>query len=385
MTSGHTEETPEGTSADGSIVNFQQGADEAKLWLIDPVTMVGRQLASDALSDFAPVVSADGRTLVFQRSEPSPSQGYRILDSQLFVAGLGNGGLSGAARLVATGLAGQLSPDAARLAFTQRGDKPGQTSLPITDLATGETSRVQGTTRLAILQQYPVEWSEQLKAWQLRSDALYFVDHGAVQAIARHQSAIKKTDDPLFTAAANAFVRDLFISTNGTQLTFLTRAAGRYGAWVRDLVSGQQREVATLTGSFTGVYGRGWTADNRVVIVRSVEVNPDATSTMEVLLVGADGTTTTPGTISNAILVTTRLDPANGTLYLTRAEGGVHNVYGYAIATGRLTQVTDNALPGVSFSGVRPAGRSLIAFRNQRARDIWLIETQLETPAGRRD
>jgi hypothetical protein len=54
----------------------------------------------------------------------------------------------------------------------------------------------------------------------------------------------------------------------------------------------------------------------------------------------------------------------------------VHNVYAYAIASGRLTQVTDNALPGVSFSGVVPAGNSLIAVRNQRERDIWLIETQ---------
>jgi hypothetical protein len=54
----------------------------------------------------------------------------------------------------------------------------------------------------------------------------------------------------------------------------------------------------------------------------------------------------------------------------------VHNVYAFAMVSGRLTQVTDNALPGVSFSGVKPAGNSLIAVRNQRERDIWLIETQ---------
>ena len=385
LTSSQTEETPEGTSADGSIVSFQQGSDEAKLWLIDPATRVGRQLASDALSDFAPAVSADGQTLVFQRSEPSPSQGYRILDSQLFVAGLGSNGLTAAARPVTAGFAGQLSPDGARLAFMQRGDKPGLTSLSVADLATEETSRVLGTTRLAILQQYPVEWGEQLMAWQPGSDVLYFVDHGTVQTIVKYHSAARKSEGPIFTAAANSFVRDLFVSIDGRQLAFLTRAAGRFGVWVRDLVSGQQREVASLTGSFTSVYGRGWLADRRMVIVRSVEVNQDSTSTMEVLLVGADGATTTAGTISNAILITARLDPTFGTLYLTRAEGGVHNVYGFSIASGRLTQVTDNALPGVSFSGVRRAGRSLIAVRNQRARDIWLIETQPETPAGGRN
>jgi len=385
LTSSQTEETPEGTSADGSIVSFQQGADEAKLWLIDPATTVGRQLASDALSDFAPAVSADGRTLVFQRSEPSPSQGYRILDSQLFVAGLSTGGLTAAARPVTAGFAGQLSPDGARLAFMQGGDKPGQTSLSVVDLSTDEKFTVSATTRLPILQQYPVEWGEQLMAWQPRSDVLYFVDHGAAPTIATYHAATKKIESPLFTAAANAFVRDLLISSDGQRLAFLTRVSGQYGVQVRDLASGQQREIATFPGSVTGAYGRGWLPDGRVVIVRSVEVNQDSTSTVEVLLAGPDRATTTAGTLSNAFLSTARLDPANGTLYLTRTEGGVHNVYGYAIASGRLTQVTDNALPGVSFSGVRPAGGSLIAVRNQRARDIWLIETQLEPPAVRRN
>ena len=126
------------------------------------------------------------------------------------------------------------------------------------------------------------------------------------------------------------------------------------------------------------MFGRGWLPDGRVVIVRSVELNPDLTATIEVLLIGADGAIATAGTISHAVIATSRLDASRGTLYLTRAEAGVHNVYGFAIGSGRLTQVTDNALPGVSFSGVRPAGNSLIVVRNQRERDIWLIETQKE-------
>lgn len=377
LTSSQTEETPEGTSADGSVLSFQQSADEAKLWLIDPATKVGRQLASDALSDFAPAVAADGRTLVFQRSEPSPSRGYRILDSQIFVAGLGGNGFSSAARAVTAGFAGQLSPDGARLAFMERGLKVGQTSLSVVDLSTDERSSVSSTTRLPILQQYPVEWAEQLMAWQPGSDVLYFVEHAAAPSIARYHAVTKQVETPIFSVASNGFIRDLFVSQDGQRLAFLTLVAGQYGLHVRDLVSGRQREVATFTAPITRAFHRGWLADGRLVLVKLVELNQDAmTGTIEVLLVGADGKSTTAGTVSNAILVTTRLDSTRGVLYLTRAEGGVHNVYAFAMASGRLTQVTDNALPGVSFSGVKPAGNSLIAVRNQRERDIWLIETQ---------
>jgi Tol biopolymer transport system component len=377
LTSSQTEETPEGTSSDGSILSFQQSADEAKLWLIDPATKVGRQLASDALSDFAPAVAADGRTMVFQRSEPSPSQGYRILDSQIFVAGLGGTSFTSPARPVTAGFAGQISPDGARLAFMQRGSKPGQTSLSVVDLSTDERSSVSSTTRLPILMQYPVGWAEQLMAWQPRSDVLYFADQGTPPSIARYHAASKQLDPPVFSLAGNGFIRDLLISPDGQRLAFLTLGAGQYGLQLRDLVSGEQREIAKFPASFTGAVNRGWLADGRLVLVKSLQLNQDFnTATIEVLLVAPDGAVTTLGPISNAILVTVRIDPARATLYLTRAESGVHNVYAFAIASGRLTQVTDNALPGVSFSGVVPAGNSLIAVRNQRERDIWLIETQ---------
>ena len=65
---------------------------------------------------------------------------------------------------------------------------------------------------------------------------------------------------------------------------------------------------------------------------------------------------------------------------MTRQERGTHNVYALSLTTGRLTQVTQNALPGVTFSGFQPAGsRGVIGVREERRQDIWLIQ-QTETP-----
>jgi eukaryotic-like serine/threonine-protein kinase len=290
LTSSQTEETVEGISADGSILSFQQSVDEAKLYLIDLSTKAARQLASDALSDFAPSLAADARALVFQRSEPSPSRGYRILDSQIFVAGLGANGLTSPARSVTAGFNGQLSPDATRLAFMQRGSKAGQTSLSVVDIATGEQTSLSTSTRLATLQQYPVGWAEHLLAWSPKGDVLYFADHGETPSIVSYRAAEKRANQPLFSAAANGFLRDLFVSPNGRHLAFLEVAAGQYRVHVLDLVTGRPRELTTFTAGFTRAFNRGWLADGRLVLVKAVQVNQDATtSTVEVQLVAPDG------------------------------------------------------------------------------------------------
>ena len=52
------------------------------------------------------------------------------------------------------------------------------------------------------------------------------------------------------------------------------------------------------------------------------------------------------------------------------------------------TQLTQNALPGVTFSGFQPAGlRGIIGVREERREDIWLIQRiatpRTGNPAGR--
>jgi hypothetical protein len=85
---------------------------------------------------------------------------------------------------------------------------------------------------------------------------------------------------------------------------------------------------------------------------------------------------------------TIRLNPSQRLLYMTRAESGTHNVFTFSLDTGALTAVTQNALPGVTFSGFQPIGtRGVLGVREERREDIWLIEqtttSRTGNPAGR--
>jgi hypothetical protein len=93
-------------------------------------------------------------------------------------------------------------------------------------------------------------------------------------------------------------------------------------------------------------------------------------------------------TVTKAYSSTARLHPSERAIYLTRAEKGTENVCVLSLASGILTQVTQNTLPGVKFSGFQPAGsRGVIGVREDRREDIWLIQQtatpRTGNPAGR--
>jgi hypothetical protein len=69
-----------------------------------------------------------------------------------------------------------------------------------------------------------------------------------------------------------------------------------------------------------------------------------------------------------------RLHGSRRLLYMTRTDQGTENAFAFSIDTGVLTQVTDNQLPGVTFSGFQPSGQGVIGVREERREDIWLIQ-----------
>jgi hypothetical protein len=125
------------------------------------------------------------------------------------------------------------------------------------------------------------------------------------------------------------------------------------------------------------------------VLARAVRFQTDFTADVEVLVASASGGVRTVGILPGAFVATTRLDPARLVLYVTRADEGAHNVHEMSLVTGRSRRVTDNVLPGVTFSGLEPLpGGALIGVRHERKSDIWLLDgtpprSDTAVPTGR--
>ncbi len=149
------------------------------------------------------------------------------------------------------------------------------------------------------------------------------------------------------------------------------------------------REVASFKDKERGqgIVGRGW-LDRQFVLLRTIQVHDDRTADLEVLVTNDDGSAKVAGRVTNAFVATVRVHSAERALYMTRSEKGTHNVFALSLTTGALTQVTQNALPGVTYSGFQPVGsRGVIGAREERREDIWLIQQTAAprsgNPAGR--
>jgi hypothetical protein len=124
------------------------------------------------------------------------------------------------------------------------------------------------------------------------------------------------------------------------------------------------------------------------VLLRTVRTHDDGTGDLEVLVTNDNGGAKVVASVTNTFAATARLHPAERAIYMTRAERGTDNVYVLSLASGNLTQLTQNALPGVKFSGFQPIGtQGVLGVREERREDIWLIEQtatpRTGNPAGR--
>jgi len=376
LTTSETEELAESTSADGRTVSLQQLTKDANLWLF---TGGGaQQLTQDSLSDYSPVLSGDGRVVAFQRSQPTPSRGYTILDAKVFVSQF-DGRPVVDARPIADGFAPDLSSNGQWLAYMQISSVPARMSLSVRDLRAGGTFNVSKTAGLPSLALSPVDWATRLTAWSLKGADLFFVDvdeHDAY-VLRRYQPGQPAPGKALMTAPDTlraVTVRDLHVSPETGRLGFVMTS--RDGVSVHDVDpdTNAVRQIAALAKDDRGqgVVGRGW-LDRRFVLVRTVRSNEDRTQELDVLVTDDRGGTKLAGHITRAYASTTHL--AGRMLYVTRSEQGTHNVFAFSLDTGQLAAITQNGLPGVTYSGFEPAGaRGIIGVREERRDDISLIQ-----------
>ncbi len=389
LTSGEAEEIAESSSADGTIVSFQQLTKDANLWEFGRAS---RQLTQDSLSDYTPVLSGDGRTIAFQRSQPTPSRGYTILDAKLFVAPFERGAMA-EARALADAFAPNLSEDGQWLAFMQAGDRQARMTLSVRDLRGGTTHLLSPTATPPSLTipPAPVDWSSNATAWSPLANELYFVDWPDVMVIRRHRAGDAAPGREVIRGESDRiYLRDLHVAKTGhVGYVSVTTGGGPISVHEFDPVTATTRTLATFTGAERGssIAGRGW-LDRQFVIVRSAQPHEDWTADLDVLVTDGRGGTRVAARVPAAFGATARLHPRERALYVTRSEKGTHNIYAASLANGSLTRVTDNALPGITFSGFQPSGaQGVIGAREERREDIWLIQhtapTRSGNPAGR--
>ncbi|HVQ41192.1 MAG TPA: protein kinase [Vicinamibacterales bacterium] len=388
LTTGEAEDVVDSTSADGRIISFQQLTKDARLWMFGGGNP--RQLTQDSLSDYSPALSANGRMLAFQRSQPAPSQGYTILDAKVFVSEF-DGRPVIDAKPIGDSFAPDLSSDGRWLAYMQLSDVRARMSLSVRDLRAGATIAVTRRGGLpSLTTQSPVDWSTRLTAWSPTGSDLYFVeaDENDMYALRRYRAGTPAADPPLVRAAVKltaVTMRDLHASPDTGKLAYIMAARDRVTLNEVDPGNGSIREMASFSKDekkdeiAQGIAGRGW-LDHRFVLTRSIRpLNADRTYDLEVLVADGSGQTRVAGRITQVYASTVRLHASKRVLYMTRSDQGTENAYAFSIDTGALTALTDNQLPGVTFSGFQPAGQGFIGVREERRADIWLIQ-QVATP-----
>jgi hypothetical protein len=120
------------------------------------------------------------------------------------------------------------------------------------------------------------------------------------------------------------------------------------------------------------IYYRGWTAagDAHVLIDQVRRTG----RTARIGLVSSQGEWREVATLEEAFASSAKVDVSRGLLYITRAEGGIHNVFVITLQTGDIRRVTSNTRLGHSFSSLEilPDG-SLVYAIDRRISDIWII------------
>ena len=371
LTSSEAEERPEGATHDGSLMTYQVARETSRLWRLGasgrPVPLV-----NDSLGDYAPAVSPDGRTVVFQRQAASPTLGATLLDSQIFVARTNAAGAEVAAPTVTAGFFPVLSPGGGELAYFERPSSGSRfVSLFVKHLGTSSVRAVSTQVGLPGFSPYPIEWVHQSLAWS-SDGSLFFIEQGAEGSLVRRFDPRDGTTKNV-TGVLRSYVMELHPSPDGTRLAYLLFHDRTFQVRERDLASGDERVLYVWPARTMADYQlRGWAADGSLIAIkREAPPNGDRPS-MEVLKV-------TPGSaqslvrVNDAYAVTARIAPTGAALLFTAGENDIYNIYALPLDGGALRRVTDNELLGKMFSGIRALDNgSLIYAVNERRKDIWL-------------
>jgi len=378
-TSGGFGATPSDATSDGSLLFFEQFSDSGNLWELSAAGR-SRQITTDALSDTWPSVSRDGRRVAFQRTLPLLKEGFEYFDARVFTGTLPTAGGVADLRSVDVGFDARLSPDGSWAAYYQREAGQLEFALWARNLGNLEPRAIVRTTFFpSIPQRPPYDLADQHMCWDRQGARLYFLHSVGDERRIESLDLSEQGDPRVLVSVRGATLRDIRPSPDGRRLAYLTRkrpggsAPDECELHIKYLDDGRDETVWTDRGSGTTPYLRGWTRNGGLLALRS-RFEPDrGCFTIDLLEVTAGGKTRPIATLTGTFFATARVDSSGTSLYLTRIEQGVQNIDVVRLADGRVTRVTDNDQPGVTFAGIEPLPDGGILYsRSVLKRDVAL-------------
>jgi hypothetical protein len=177
---------------------------------------------------------------------------------------------------------------------------------------------------------------------------------------------------------------DLRVAPDGQRLAYLTLSKPAVRIHLLDLGRAGSAPL-TVAPPAREVSLAGW-LDRSLVVLRKTLSHDDSTADVDILLMAADGAMTPAGQLTRVFAGTARIDQKSRSLVVTRREAGTDDAVAWSFATRSVRSITQNVLPGVTFSGFVPlANGQLLGVREERGQDIWLITAHSRTgsPAGR--
>ena len=373
LTSSQTTEIAGGASVGSTTLPFEQIADISALWLVD-ASRTEQQVTADALSDLWPSADGSGGRLAFQRTRPRLRDAFVPFDARVFVAELRGHAVS-EPQPIGDGYGARLTSDGAWLAYFQRLPDPRRVQLSVRNVKTGETMSVSQHVQLpSFSPSAPVDWAWQVVSWSPDGHDLYFVE------VVDDRRSVKRfrpgSGEPpsVVVDGPSRHLTDVRVSPDARRLSYLLSTPDAVEIHVTDLASRADVVVAREPVSIASLFTRGWTSSTTILLLKRISVNVGGTARVEMVEIDLQGRARRLQAVDGAFPVTARLDAKRSLLYVTRADGGIHNIFAINLGSGAMTSVTRNRQPGVTFSGIEPLADGRVVYsRNERRQDIWLV------------
>ena len=387
LTFGGGQDHLEDASLGGKLLAVRRVGETAHVYRLDLATHRETQLTVDSLQDFWPSTGGDD-LVAFQRRGVSPEIGDHVGEAQVLIGRLGESALNDPRRVTDNGFWPRLSPDGRWLTYLQSPTGPKATRNPavlpevwLRNLSTEQSERIGEAFARYGVEPYPLGWLVQNLVWSQDSREIYFVARNAKRRpeIRRVRLGAAKREQEVVISADRSDERllDPIPSYDHQRLTYVRQLPAEENlSRVHELELATRRDrllYEVRLGPRSQLRQLGATGPSSVLVLQSTR-NADDTSRLTILELDRTGSKRILGTTDHAWLATAALDSSRGLLYVTRVEGGIHNIFGFDVTTRIWARMTHNTLPGVTFSGLEVSARGgLVYARQSRNNDLWMI------------